>query len=267
MTSTYLGLSHRLSKHSHSNPELGLVYGDAITIDGTGKPIGRFAFEDWGLLDLISFRIICQPAVFMRKKVLEKAGSLERSFHFMLDHQLWIRIARLAPIQYVCSTSRASGEPIEGLWAAARHHAGAKNVSQASGFGRETLEVLAWMQAQPDLAKLIKSHRRKVLAGAHRLNARYLLDDGLPVQALGSYFKSLYYRPRYAIKHTHRIAYALLSLFKLQGLVDGTIEKQNARRRVSLSEQLQQVQISPSPAYGQVQPYALADWPVLRWYD
>jgi len=144
-----------------ADPSLGLVYGDAITIDAHGKPLGRFAFGDWSLLDLAGFRIICQPAVFMRRSVLERAGYLEPSFHFMLDHHLWIRMARLAPVRHVASTS--GPEPVLGLWAAARHHPGAKNVSQAAGFGRETLEVLEWMKTQPDLAALIQRNHRRVL--------------------------------------------------------------------------------------------------------
>ncbi len=62
-----------------ANLGLGLVFGDAITIDAQGKPLNRLSFGDWDLLDLVSFRIICQPAVFMRRAVLERSGYLESS--------------------------------------------------------------------------------------------------------------------------------------------------------------------------------------------
>jgi glycosyltransferase involved in cell wall biosynthesis len=244
---------------------LGIVYGDAITIDADGKPLGRFSFDDWSLSDLIGFRIICQPAVFMRCSVLKKAGYLDRSLHFMLDHQLWIRMARLAPIRHVRAEINSEPAPIQGLWAAARHHAGAKNISQAAGFGRETLEVLKWMQTEPDLTGLIAQNHRHVLAGAYRLNARYLLDDGLIGQALVSYWRAFINWPSFALKHARRIAYGLFSLFKLQFLLDPWIARLTARQRVRLITELYQIQIAPSAILSPtpLPPYRLSEWPGL----
>jgi len=267
-----------------SNPELGLVFGDAIAIDAQGKPLSRFAFEDWGLLDLISFRIICQPAVFMRRSALEKAGLLEPSFHFMLDHHLWIRIARISSIQHVpaklasadgrhCEERPVQSEakesnlgchceersnPGRGLWAAARHHSAAKNVSQAAGFGRETLQVLEWMKTQPDLAALIQANRRRVLAGAYRLNARYLLDEGLAAKALISYGRSLAYRPSFALKHWHRMLYAFAALFRLENLTLPFVNRVFAQQR----EQLKTVLRETDASVGDKR-YPLAEWPGL----
>jgi hypothetical protein len=251
-----------------ADAELGFVYGEAITIDQHGRPIGRFHFEDWGLLDLVGFRIICQPAVFMRRTVLEQAGYLERSYHFMLDHHLWIRMARLAPIRHIPARLKA-GSPSRGLWAAARHHPGAKNVSQARGFSRETLQVLEWMQGQPDLAALIQHNRRRVLAGAYRLNARYLLDDGLPGPALASYWRALRYRPSFALKHAHRMAYAMLALLGLQGLVRPAVNRSAQRQRKKLLSSLRQVTIAPTAfsISSAAVPYRLVDWPGLVFDD
>lgn len=187
-------------------PMLGLVYGDALTIDAQGHPLSLLKFGDWGLDELLSFRIICQPAVVMRRAVLEQAALapgeyLARDYHFMLDHHLWLRLARLAPVRH-----------LNGLLAAARQHPAAKNVSQAAGFGRETLRLLDWMRSQPDLATHLARAPRKVTGGAYRLNARYLLDGGLYGPALREYGRALLTRPGYALQHWHRMLYALLSL-------------------------------------------------------
>ncbi|MEJ2596864.1 MAG: glycosyltransferase family 2 protein [Anaerolineales bacterium] len=182
-----------------ANPQVGMVFGDAITIDPSGRPLNRLSFGDWGLSELMNFRVICQPAVFMRRSVLEKAGYLDVSFHYMLDHHLWLRMARLAPVQHVPQ-----------LWAADRHHPAAKNVTQAAGFGQETLRLVDWMRLQPDLAPRLRADRRHVLGGAYRLNARYLLDGGQPAPALRSYLKALWYWPGFAWDHKHRMAYALV---------------------------------------------------------
>ena len=193
-----------------ANPQAGLVYGEAITIDPQGRPLNRLAFDDWGLLELMSFRIICQPAVFMRRSILEQAGYLDPTYHFLLDHHLWVRMARLAPLHYARGC----------LWAAARHHPAAKNVAQAAGFGKEIYRLLDWMQTQPDLARLYEQNRRQVQGGAARLNARYLLDGSQPGPALRAYARALVLRPRFALQHAHRMLYALLAILRLAPWLD-----------------------------------------------
>ena len=202
------------------DPSLGLVYGDAITIDEAGHPLNRLSFGNWSLPDLLAFRIICQPAVFMRRSILEQAGYLDPSYHYMLDHQLWIRMGRLAPIGH-----------IREILGVARQHAGAKNVKQASGFSRETQRCLEWIQTQPDLAAILKNDRRRILAGAYRLEARYYLDGGEPGTALSYYAKSLWYGPRYAWKHWHRMAYAAFSVLGAKKLADRILLPASAQRK------------------------------------
>ena len=205
-----------------ANPELGMVFGDAFTINSDGMPLNALVFGDWGLPDLMAFRIICQPAVFMRRSILERAGYLDSSYHYMLDHQLWLRLARLAPIRHVSQT-----------WAAARHHAAAKNVAHAEAFGEEALHILEWMEVQPDLASLVAANRHKIIAGAYRLNGRYLLDGGLSASALKSYLRALINDPVYTLKHGRRMAYAAASLVGLGGLADRLVSRQ-AKHPVAL---------------------------------
>lgn len=198
------------------NPECGLVFSDAVSIDENGIPTNYLKFGDWGLLDLVSFRIICQPAVFMRKESLEKCGYLDPSYHFMLDHKLWVRIARIAQIEHAKPEYQISGGTADfqypGLWAAARHHPQAKNAANPTAFARETMRLLEWMEGQPDLNELIQTNRTKVYAGAYRLNARYLLDGGKPEAALKSYWHAMKADPGYTFKHIHRILYAILCI-------------------------------------------------------
>jgi glycosyltransferase involved in cell wall biosynthesis len=198
-----------------SDPSLGLVFGDAITINAQGQPLNCLSFGQWGLPELARFRIICQPAVFMRRTVVERAAQplkgqyLDLSFHYVLDHHLWLRLARLAPIRHVPA-----------LWAAARHHPGAKNVAQAAAFSAEIWRVLEWMEAQPDFAPLLEQNRRQIEGGAYRLQGRYLLDGGQPGLALQAYGRALRSWPSYALRHWHRMIYALLCLAGAGGLAD-----------------------------------------------
>lgn len=205
-----------------ANPNIGMVFGDAITIDTQGRPLKHLTFSDWGLVDLMGFCIICQPAVFMRRSALEQAGFLDTSYHYLLDHHLWLRIAQLTPIQHV-------GYPTM-PWAAARHHQAAKNVAQAEGFGRDTYRILEWMQSHPDLTHLVERNRKRVEAGAHRLNARYLLDGGSPGMALKSYGRAILYSPGFALQHWHRMIFAALSLLGASGLANWYFRLRQGRR-------------------------------------
>jgi glycosyltransferase involved in cell wall biosynthesis len=208
------------------DPELGFVYGDALSIDGAGSPIGRLKFADWDFVDLLSFRIICQPAVFMQRDCYVRAGGLEPGYHFMLDHHLWIRIAQLARIKYV---------PL--LWAAARHHDMAKNVAQATGFGRETMHLLDWMKNQADFAPVVARNRRRVQGGAQRLNARYLLDGEEYADALKAYGRAFLDRPAYTLQHWRRILYALLgSVGGMQSALKPLYRRWQQRRRVDQAQ-------------------------------
>lgn len=190
-----------------AHPQLGMVFGDAVTIDPQGLILNQLKFGDWGLEELLGFRIICQPAVFMRRSTLEQVGYLDPSYHFMLDHQLWLRMARLAPIQHIPE-----------ILAAARHHPQAKNVLQAAAFGDEALRILQWITEQPELKAHYTAHRDRVTAGAYRLKARYLLDGDQPGPALRAYFQALRHHPGFTLQHWHRIVYAILSLLGLKKL-------------------------------------------------
>jgi glycosyltransferase involved in cell wall biosynthesis len=186
------------------NPDVGLVYGNAVSFDQDGHPLNDLIFADWGLEGLAAFKIICQPAVFIRRAVLKQAGYLDENYHMMLDHQLWLRIARLTEIKH-----------IPRLWAFARHHAGAKNVAQAPKFGEEAFRVFEWMQTQPDLAEIIKNNQSTVMAMLYRFNGRYQLDGGQAWSALKSYLRSFRFQPGIALQEWHRMVFAMLSLFGL----------------------------------------------------
>ncbi len=190
-----------------ANPELGMVYGKLDSIDRAGELFNTISYRQYNLLDLLTFRIIGQPTVFMRREVLQRAGPLDPSFSYLLDHHLWLRMLQLAPMKY-----------IPAVWAAARHHPSAKNVAQAARFGEEAFRILEWAQAHPGLGDMVRKHWRTVHAGAHRLEARYLLEGGEPGLALKAYGRVLVARPGLAFEHWHRILFAFLSLMGLAWL-------------------------------------------------
>jgi glycosyltransferase involved in cell wall biosynthesis len=188
------------------HPEAGLVYGNVLSIDQNSQAFNLQIFRPYALPDLMAFNIISQPAIFMRRSAFEQAGLLDLDYHLLLDHHLWLRMAALAPLVYIPATL-----------AAARYHAEAKNLSRTADFGREAFKIVDWMGTAPGLAPVFEANRRRILAGAHRLDAFYLLDGGFYARALKAYGQAFRYNPPAALRETHRIAYAVLGLAGLAG--------------------------------------------------
>lgn len=225
-----------------SEPDVGLVFGDALTVDNAGRPIKKLLFGEWGLDELVKFRIICQPAVFMRRSILEKTDQVDTSYQYMLDHHLWIRLARLAPVRYAGSRKSPGLLP----WAAARHHPTAKNVRYPSGFSQEIMRLLDWMQKEPALEKMVFQNYRQVQAGAYRLSARYLLDGGEYSAALHDYGQAVRADPGFAFKHWHRMLYAAIAGIGLKNTMDRIRLPSMRRQQQRLASELQSAAVSNS---------------------
>ncbi len=193
-----------------SKPELAFVFGDVQSIDQHGKITNIMKYGDWNLKDLMQFKIIGQPAVFMRKELLDSTGGLDPTYHFLLDHHLWLRLASDAPIKYS-----------KKIWAAARFHATAKNVAHASEFGQEAYRLVEWMENNPVLNKTFLENYKKILAGAHRMNARYLLDGDQYSQAAHVYWQGMKVDFPTIFPEWHRMLYSIfapLGLTKIKSL-------------------------------------------------
>ncbi len=184
------------------HPEAGLVFGDVVSIDAAGQAFNVMTFGPRSLEDLLCFNIISQPGVFLRRSLLERAGLLDPSYHYLLDHHLWLRAAALAPALYLPQRM-----------AAARFHPAAKNVAQAAAFGREAYRIVAWMPTQPALAEPFRRLERRIWAGAYRFDARYLQDGGQHRAALAAYLRSLAAHPPTALAEWRRMLYAFAGLF------------------------------------------------------
>jgi glycosyltransferase involved in cell wall biosynthesis len=84
-----------------AHPEAGMVYGDANLIDQQGKLIGKFPARQTDYKRLRQgFVHIPQQAAFFRSSLWRQVGPLDPSFYFAMDYDLWVRLARLAPLHY-----------------------------------------------------------------------------------------------------------------------------------------------------------------------
>jgi hypothetical protein len=191
-------------KAFEENPQAGLIFGNVLAIDKTGRTLNLLHYGDWNLADLMAFRIIGQPSVFMRRAVFEQAGLLDTSYHYLLDHHLWLRMAQVAGMHYLPKTL-----------AAARYHIAAKNIAHPMEFAQEIQRIAGWMQSQPALADLLAQNRNRFQAGMHSLNAFYLVEGGESRLAMQEYRRAFAAHPPTVLRAWKRVAYAMLNLLGL----------------------------------------------------
>jgi glycosyltransferase involved in cell wall biosynthesis len=76
-----------------AHPRVDVVYGHAARVDADGRVIQIVWVPRFSLRLLKWECILEQPAVFIRRRVLE-ARFLDESFHFAMDWELWLRLAQ-----------------------------------------------------------------------------------------------------------------------------------------------------------------------------
>jgi len=206
------------TKIFEEHPEVVLAYGNMLAVDEHGKTFNTLNYKQLTLEDLLCFQIIGQPAVFFRRSALQAAGGLDPSFHFMLDHHLWIRLAKQGKILHVPQTL-----------AAARYHAEAKNIAKAAEFGREAFRILDVMAQVDHLAPILAKVNHRARASAYRVDARYLLDGGKPASALSAWMHALFIHPPTALARLNIFASAILNLFGLEKLRSAILRNRKVR--------------------------------------
>jgi glycosyltransferase involved in cell wall biosynthesis len=99
---TYLpGALQGTATYFREHPETGLMYGGAHYSDTSGAAIGRYKTEEFDLDKLAYANIICQPSAFFRREAFEAVGGLDSALHFVMDFDLWVKIARRFPCRHV----------------------------------------------------------------------------------------------------------------------------------------------------------------------
>lgn len=99
---TYLpGTVSEAVAYLQAHPEAGMVYGDANLVDENGALLGRFPARQTDYARLRRGYVhIPQQAAFFRGDLWRRVGPLDPSFFFAMDYDLWVRIAKIAPLHY-----------------------------------------------------------------------------------------------------------------------------------------------------------------------
>lgn len=131
------------------HPDAGMVYGDTDFINERGEKIGQFPARQTDYHRLRQGYVhIPQQASFFRADLWRQVAPLDPTFYFAMDYDLWIRLAKLAPLVYLPRS-----------WANFRLHGDAKTI---------TADERCWPE-------MLRIHRRDGGSWFSMLVGRYLL--------------------------------------------------------------------------------------------
>jgi glycosyltransferase involved in cell wall biosynthesis len=100
--SYYPGAVAEAASYLQDHSEVGMVYGDADLTDESGAIIGRFASRQTDYRRLLrGFVHIPQATSFYRADLWRQVGPLDLGLFFGFDYDLWVRLAKISPLQYL----------------------------------------------------------------------------------------------------------------------------------------------------------------------
>ena len=137
------------------HPDVSMVYGDCNTMNEAGELIGQYPAAAFDLKEILTLRnMIPQPAVFLRRGVLDKVGYLDTDLYMIMDLDFWIRVGLRLKIQYLPRTL-----------ANFRRSPTSKSMAEGYKFSQEILYV--GLFSDPALPEELMRLRRQVYSRAY----------------------------------------------------------------------------------------------------
>jgi GT2 family glycosyltransferase len=104
-----------VARFFEQHPDVDVVYGDAVMLDEQGNVLANFRTKDW-LRSRIERRCcLAEPAVFLRRRVIERHGLLDPRWRLWADYDYWLRLdqagVRFARLPRLLAAFRVPGEP------------------------------------------------------------------------------------------------------------------------------------------------------------
>ena len=181
-----------------AHPEVGMVYADGVLVDERLNLLDWHAYPQFNLTDLLSFKVLLQPTVFMRQAALREAGFLPMNFDLILDQVLWVMIAARYPLLHVSEN-----------WAVERSHATAKTISQAAHYGEEAFPFVNSLEKDPAVAPVLARDHKLIYAGLHIFDGKRQIDAGNPRLALKHFRQAWQLSPTTILRSWFKVVQAL----------------------------------------------------------
>jgi glycosyltransferase involved in cell wall biosynthesis len=213
-TDTVSQAVHAFGEH----PGAGMVYANGLKINSDGTLIDWFRYPQYDMKDLLSFKVLLQPASFMRQSALEEAQYLPQESNLLLDHELWLQIAVRHPLIHV-----------DGFWAVERSHDTAKTISLAAHYGPDAFVLFENLKKDPLFAPTIHQYHNQILAGIHIFHARRLIDAKKPANAMKNFWQAAKLYPTSLIPIWFKVLQAFAGML---GLGNTMIGLRDTSRRI-----------------------------------
>ncbi len=125
------GVLHRVAAQFRQHPENRLIYGDCMAIWGDGSEKGLIVGHPFNMKRVVQRgEFVPQQSAFWSRAATNQAGYFDKSLHFAMDYDYFIRLGETGPVQYVPET-----------WACFRFAPHTKSVSAEDRHWREILAV------------------------------------------------------------------------------------------------------------------------------
>jgi len=173
-------------------PELGLVFADALIIDSQGKEIGKFGdvypVVPGVVAQMLAMHYCFTPmiTVMVRADVLRKTGPFEKPGPIS-DYMKWIEVAHISKVHY-------DPEPL-GCWR--RHQAStSKQANKVKSYAKTRTALKRVLRKYPTLEAEIGKKIVKRYSRSYFLTAFWLAADGNLRRARKYYCKAVKLYPR-----------------------------------------------------------------------
>jgi glycosyltransferase involved in cell wall biosynthesis len=111
----------KVAKCFEENPELDVVYGDAIHVNPKGNFLSYFLqIKEFCSQKITRTNFICQPACFVRRSAYERVGGIDPALQYTMDWDLWCKLAE----------SGSRFHYLREVLAAVRYYPGTKTLSR-----------------------------------------------------------------------------------------------------------------------------------------